>query len=300
MIMMSIVELKKKYGNAAKEIIIGGYGLESKNSHYRCINSIAHKNSDKNFSMSWDSNKNQFYCFACGRILDIYNYLVEIQGLTPYEIFHSHDINISKNITNDKPKQDKIDFKFIPEPITKKQIDYLSSRKINLSTINHFPVTSYNFRIAFIYYINNEISGVKLRYAGSIEKTKRFSAIPGSKYSLWNMKDFKDKTYIIVCEGEIDCMTIYQCGYENVISVPCGANSLNTYIDQYRSYLNQFKNIIIFSDNDESGLNMDIIFWMNFENSKKINKVKMVNKDVNSEYIGFGKDKIQSLVNKCF
>ena len=72
--MSDIQDIKAKYGQAAEGIIANGLNLVRKGSKYRCPNGIAHKNSDRNPSMSWDRNALQFHCFTCGMNIDLYAY----------------------------------------------------------------------------------------------------------------------------------------------------------------------------------------------------------------------------------
>ena len=41
---------------------------------------------------------------------------------------------------------------------------------------------------------------------------------------------------LILCEGEFDCMVIWQCGFKNVVSVGAGANSLKTLLEQAKGF----------------------------------------------------------------
>ena len=47
----------------------------------RCFNRSAHNNGDKNPSLSFDTDKNRFYCFACGVKGDIFDLYREVKGV---------------------------------------------------------------------------------------------------------------------------------------------------------------------------------------------------------------------------
>ena len=64
--MNQIQQIKDKFGQQAEKIIANGLGLRSKGKKYHCPNIQAHRNKDKDPSMSWDPNALQLYCFGCG------------------------------------------------------------------------------------------------------------------------------------------------------------------------------------------------------------------------------------------
>jgi 5S rRNA maturation endonuclease (ribonuclease M5) len=59
-----------------------------------------------------------------------------------------------------------------------------------------------------------------------------------------------NKSEIIICEGEFDCMLLDQLGY-NVITSTTGANGFK---ESYYKFLEQFNEIILLLDNDEAGV----------------------------------------------
>lgn len=60
---------------------------------------------------------------------------------------------------------------------------------------------------------------------------------------------------LIITEGEIDALSIYESGCANVVSVPCGCSNLE-WINNCWEWLENFSQIIIFGDSDEPGMDM--------------------------------------------
>jgi len=56
-------------------------GLDVKGKQARCFNTPAHKNGDKNPSLSFDVDKNRFTCWACGVKGDIFDLYREVKGV---------------------------------------------------------------------------------------------------------------------------------------------------------------------------------------------------------------------------
>jgi KaiC/GvpD/RAD55 family RecA-like ATPase/5S rRNA maturation endonuclease (ribonuclease M5) len=310
-----IIELKNKIGDGAERVIALSYDLERKGNNYKCPNNAAHKNGDKNPSMSWDNVRNQFHCFTCGYNLDIYNFYTEKEGKTFSEVMKENNIlpDTNQKPVNYKPvNQTNQEHKTsqpainesVLEDLTERQIKYMESRGINQETINNFEIKNHDNKIAFVYKRNNVVIGVKTRAAGKVDKTKRFGAVKGStSKNFYNQDNVNPEDFetLIISEGEFDAMIVYQCEYKNVVSVSDGVNSAKRLIQEEINYLNKFKSIIILSDNDEAGKDMDRIFI-----DKLGGKVKLIDKsimelksDINQEYFKFGKEKIDQIINSA-
>lgn len=60
---------------------------------------------------------------------------------------------------------------------------------------------------------------------------------------------------LIITEGQVDALSLYEAGIRNVVSVPSGCNNLD-WIDHCWDWLERFQSIILFGDNDEPGRKM--------------------------------------------
>lgn len=299
--MNDIAEIKQKYGQSAETIIANGLNLIKKGKKYRCPNTYAHNHGDRNPSMSWDPNALQFHCFGCGMNIDIYGYYKDHLNYTHQEIVRelldkedikSTSMQQNRNIFTEELK--KI------TPITKECLEYLGTRGITEETINYFKVKSYKGNIAFPYYRFETVVGYKIRKPIPKPPKPKMVSIPGSKPYLFNAQNVEMQLELILCEGEADCMVISQCGYKNVVSVGAGANSMTALLEQSKDFLNKFQTLIIVSDNDESGNNMDKIFIDMFgDKAKLIDKKLYKLKDINEEYYKFGKEKVIEIIESA-
>ncbi|MBS4535964.1 toprim domain-containing protein, partial [Clostridium sp. D2Q-14] len=299
--MDKIQEIKEKFNSEAESIIANGLGLAKKGKKYHCPNAFAHKNGDRDPSMSWDPNALQFYCFGCGMKIDIYGYYREHLNYTHQEI-------VSELLSEDDYKNTSIQKnrdKFIDEikrvqSISKQCIDYIKLRGVNEDTIKKFNLGTYKGDIAFPYYKYETVIGYKTRKPTKNPGKPKMKNITGSKPYLYNIQNTKKAMELIICEGEFDAMVISQCGYENVVSVGAGANSLPTLIEQSKEFLDEFESLIIVSDNDEAGSNMDRYFIEQFnEKAKLIDKKLYKKNDINEEYVVCGKEKIVELIESA-
>ena len=298
--MQEIREIKERYGNKAESIIASGLNMTKKVNKYRCPNSMAHKHNDKDPSMSWHEQGNQFYCFACNMKIDIYSYYREHLNYSHREII-AELLGVEEN---KKFESERKSFQERIKEVTELNQDckkYIISRGINEETILKHSVKSYKGDIAFPYYKYESIVGYKTRKPIKNPTKPKMRSIPGSKPYLYNFQNLDNNfEELIICEGEFDCMIIDQCGFNNVVSVGAGANSLSSLMEQAKEFLDQYQNLIIVSDNDESGSNMDETFVQMFgDKARLIDKKLYSMNDVNEEYFKKGKDGIVELIQSA-
>lgn len=105
--------------------------------------------------------------------------------------------------------------------------------------------------IQFNYFWNGELLNVKYR-----DGKKRFKLHKGSELIFYNLDCLSTNKSVYIVEGEIDALTLVQCGIENVVSVPNGANPGNNnlqYVDNCIELFNHVEEIILATDNDTPG-----------------------------------------------
>ena len=110
--------------------------------------------------------------------------------------------------------------------------------------------------IMFNYFKDGELINVKYR-----DGRKNFKLSSGSELIWYNYdainKAIADKKDLVIVEGEIDCLSVIQSGYDYVISVPNGANvGKMEYFDSSLDLLNQVENFVIATDNDLKGIEL--------------------------------------------
>lgn len=131
--------------------------------------------------------------------------------------------------------------------------DYLLKRKLDADIASSMGVGQSGQYVTFSY----ELAGVqRIKHRSMEDKTKCFLTGESPEEWAWpffNQKNFLDKSYIIITEGEFDAVAIATMGYSNVVSIPNGASSTEKAIKNHFKYLQQFDNIYLCLDNDEQG-----------------------------------------------
>lgn len=289
-----IQKLKLNIGQAAEHIIADGVPLLRKGKKYHCFNTSAHRNGDKDPSMSWDKEALQFYCFTCNEKIDIYRYYREFEEKSHREIMEKFGMSSISN-------QQETKIKIKKRPLQEKQFDYLwEERGLTEETVSYFNLSDNNGNIEIPYINQGIVTGIKIKNLKP-SGLKYFSE-SGSKFGFFNKQNVAtEKPRLIICEGEFDCMVLHQCNYENVVSVGTGANSLAYLFKQENDFLKMFGSLIILSDNDEAGANMTRAFLQKFNYKVKLpDKALYLDcKDVNEVYLKYGAEQIAKIINSA-
>jgi len=179
------------------------------------------------------------YCFSCQEYIKEYNMeTTEIQ---------------STNSTNEYEVSNYL-----------KQSNYaeIIDRNIKEQTCRRYGVTVKMDSVGNItnhYYPYHDKQGAKIATKTRYTKLKEFSLQGNTKVSgLFGEHLFNKNKYIIITEGELDCLSAYQMfktdKYETpVVSIKNGITSAVKDIKGSLDWLEQFDNVIINFDNDDQG-----------------------------------------------
>lgn len=134
-------------------------------------------------------------------------------------------------------------------------IKYLGSRGISADVCRRYEVTERKDNPSIIVFPFYDERGVlrfiKYRntlYKKGVSKGGKEWAEKDTMPILWGMKQVPDtaKT-LLICEGEIDQMSLAEAGYDNAVSVPTGASGF-TWLVPCREFIERFDEIIVFGD----------------------------------------------------
>ena len=129
----------------------------------------------------------------------------------------------------------------------------LQSRGISERTCELFKTYKDGAGLLRHYYCdsNGKVVGAKVR-----TKNKEFRC-EGEVKTLFGMQNFRHKTAkdqkLIITEGEMDAMSVYECQPWPVVSIPNGAAAAKKAIQNNYEWINHYDKVVIFFDNDEAG-----------------------------------------------
>jgi replicative DNA helicase len=110
--------------------------------------------------------------------------------------------------------------------VTGQIYEYLTvTRKLLPETLEHFKIGWTGTSISIPIFENSKV--VNIRYRGNPldPEAPKMMNVHGGKMVLFNGDVIKGANKLVITEGEIDAMSLYQEGWENVVSVTCGAQT---------------------------------------------------------------------------
>lgn len=132
-------------------------------------------------------------------------------------------------------------------------IEYLNSRGISAEIAKRYYITTLTGNqktLVFPFYDDNGIMVAakyrKTDFNKDRDKNKEWfekDTMP-ILFGMWQCKDFKR---LIITEGQLDSLTVSDCGIDNAVSVPTGANGF-TWIDNCYDWVHKFDELVIFGD----------------------------------------------------
>lgn len=136
---------------------------------------------------------------------------------------------------------------------SKEALEYLNiERGLTNETIKHFKLGYDKTKnaISIPHFKNNELINIKYRFLKP-DKIK-YVGEKGAESWIYNEQGIQEgitKGGVLVCEGEIDCMSAYQAGIKNVISPASGKDSYGIWLEM----LDNVPKVYIAYDNDKGG-----------------------------------------------
>jgi len=309
-----IIKAKEQMGDRAAYIIAEALHLQEFDE--RNLKALCPFHEEQTPSFVWNPKNYSYHCFGCGRnfgILDLYiqqgyTYLGAVEKL-----FEEVGIKYSFGTKNIKTKRE---YKYPKEETNtdrSKVEQYLTLRCISKETLDYCDIRQDSHgNIVFNYYDTNDVlTMVKYRPARKLNKGEiKCWCQKGADTTplLFNINRIDPTQPLLICEGELDCLSAIEAGFKNTVSVPFGAGN-ESWVEENWDWLEQFNKIIIWADADETGRKMkkNIIprlgQWRCYEveaptEIEKDGKTIYI-KDINEVLYYYGKDKIIECIDNA-
>ena len=178
---------------------------------------------------------------------------------------------------------------------------WFSGRGISDYTLQRYMVGSKSLGdhevVMFPFYQNDELVNIKYRDA-----RKKFWLEKDCKLILYGIDIANENSDrdVIICEGEIDCLSYYEAGIKNCVSVPNGAqlgNAALEFLDNCYDFLSKKERVIVATDNDNAGqqLAKELIRRIGSEKCFTVDYGDC--KDANEVLTKYGKERLHEIIS---
>jgi twinkle protein len=252
---------------------------QSKKARYKCPECADGRKNSKAKDLEYYPDTQRAYCFHCSTTLYEYK---------PFESAQVYTVPEWKNKT----------------ALSDKSVKYFEGRMISQSTLVEMKVYSDTewmpqFQkemevICFPFFRNKKLINIKYRGA-----KKSFKLVSGAELIWYNFDCISEAKELIICEGEIDCLTFVENGFKNVISVPNGAKSKSEYLDNSILFLDHIEKVYLATDVDAPGIELkeELIRRIGAERCYSVNFKDC--KDANEYFCKYGGFDFKEVLNQA-
>ena len=194
----------------------------------------------------------------------------------------------SHRITESKPAAVKyLQSRGISEEICRK---YEITTRPDDDTVLVFPFKNEDGELRFVKYRHTE-----KEYTGGKEWCEK-NCMP----ILFGMNHCTDGGRLVITEGQIDSLSLAECGIENAVSVPLGMNAF-TWVPHCWNWLQRFKEIVVFGDCEKGHITLADDIKIRFPKITRVVKVDDYHgyKDANDLLRAEGKDAVVRAVEQA-
>lgn len=204
---------------------------------------------------------------------------------------------------NHKPKN----YKQLPQKeivVKPSAIEYLEKRGISREIAERYKITSYKSNkdvLVFPFYDeNNVLTFVKYRNCNYNGVGNKEWCEKNTKPILFGMSKCAGFERLIITEGQIDSLSVVECGIGNAVSVPTGAMGF-TWLDHVWDWIIKFGEIIVFGDNENGKMTLLDTLQKRLPNTIKAVRIEdyLSEKDANAILTKYGKQAIITAVNNA-
>jgi twinkle protein len=262
--------------------------------------------SEKTPSFTVSEPKQIFKCFGCGKSGDCIDFLIEHEKKTYLDAIrwiaekYAIPVEESEKKVYTKPVErlEKLGAKALNWFENERKISNNTLLRLKVSeSIEYMPALESNQTVVcFNYYRDGELINIKFR-----GPKKSFTMAKDAELIFYNLDSIKDEKECVIVEGEIDCLTLHECGIYNSVSVPNGATHGKQrleYLDSCYGYFTGKEKIILATDSDFPGNNL------REELARRLGKDRCYQvvypegcKDFNDVLVKYGKEKVREVTD---
>lgn len=177
--------------------------------------------------------------------------------------YHGHFVELARDF-GFKLEQEQTKYKKLPQKTIEskpKAIQFLESRGISADVCRRYNITTQKDNeniLVFPFYdeqgIMQFIKYRKIDFVKGKDKCKEWCE-KDTKPILFGMAQCEDFTRLVITEGQLDSLSIAECGIKNAVSVPTGAVGF-TWLSHCWDWINKFDEIVVFGDNENGKITL--------------------------------------------
>ena len=222
--------------------------------------------------------------------------------------YHGHFVELARDF-GFKLEQEQTRYKKLPQKTIEskpKAIQFLESRGISADVCRRYNITTQKDNeniLVFPFYdeqgIMQFIKYRKIDFVKGKDKCKEWCE-KDTKPILFGMAQCDDFTRLVITEGQLDSLSVAECGIKNAVSVPTGAVGF-TWLSHCWDWVNKFNEIVVFGDNENGKITLIETLEKRIQGKVKCVRPEdyLCEKDANDILRKYGKEAITKAVENA-
>ena len=222
--------------------------------------------------------------------------------------YHGHFVELARDF-DFKLEQEQTRYKKLPQKTIEskpKAIQFLESRGISADVCRKYNITTQKDNeniLVFPFYdeqgIMQFIKYRKTDFVKGKDKCKEWCE-KDTKPILFGMAQCEDFTRLVITEGQMDSLSVAECGIKNAVSVPTGAVGF-TWLSHCWDWVNKFNEIVVFGDNENGKITLIETLEKRIQGKVKCVRSEdyLCEKDANDILRKYGKEAIIKAVDNA-
>jgi twinkle protein len=222
--------------------------------------------------------------------------------------YRGHFVELARDF-GFKLEQEQTRYKKLPQKTIEskpKAIQFLESRGISADVCRKYNITTQKDNeniLVFPFYdeqgIMQFIKYRKTDFVKGKDKCKEWCE-KDTKPILFGMSQCEDFTRLVITEGQMDSLSVAECGIKNAVSVPTGAVGF-TWLSHCWDWVNKFDEIVVFGDNENGKITLVETLEKRIQGKVKCVRPEdyLCEKDANDILRKYGKEAIIKAVDNA-
>lgn len=223
--------------------------------------------------------------------------------------YHGHFVELARDFDYDLGFGEKRVYRKLPQrPVTVRNgaIEYMASRGISAEVCKRYELTTRTDNKNILVFPFYDDAGVlqfvkyrNMKFRRGIDKNKEWSEADTMPI-LFGMKQCVDFGRLVITEGQIDSLSVAECGIDNAVSVPTGANGF-TWLANCWDWITKFESVVVFGDNEHGKITLADTLRARLPQPVKVVRKKdyLGEKDVNDILLKYGKQAVITAVENA-
>lgn len=223
--------------------------------------------------------------------------------------YHGHFVELARDFEYKLEDEQQRTYRKLPQPKIEtkpKAVEYLLSRGISEEVTRRYKITTQKENdkvLVFPFYDEqNILQFVKYRktdFVKNRDKNKEWCE-KDTKPILFGMAQCEDFGTLVITEGQIDSLSLAECGVKNAVSVPTGATGF-TWLSHCWDWINKFDEIIVFGDHEKGKITLIDTLEKRLQKVVKCVRPEdyLCEKDANDILIKYGKGAILKAIENA-